>query len=345
VIIGKPAHIFALPQVPPQAAGIPDQKPNPVPLKTVFSDGRQIDISALLANIGKQRMSNLYPVAGLPLATGSSPVAGALYQSMLKSRPVDFAPTLPVAPKEPSADEAPTITKRFTGAASWITGSHTLVSIPSAATQDQVADVLKSVFPAQQADGVAKAAVEFVHSQGGHAVIVGIVTGGFIAAILAFLGYKENIVATAITGGLLTTIAVLFFGHASNPFIGKWTLNEMDSHYQIGRPPRQEAYEIAEEGNSLKISRTSIQEDGKRQETTYRVDPDGKQHSTVENGADSMTTTLAGTRLTTSYSKRGEVIETEARSLSADQKRMTVSIIARTPSGQPYSNVAVYDRK
>jgi hypothetical protein len=334
VIVARPANVFALPNAHTQAASVsPVKKLDPVPLKTILGDGRQIDISAVIANIGRQQFSTL------PLVTGF-PQPKAKEHESAKTSP----PQTDLARPEPCA-EAPTIVTRSKDAFSWWSGSKAVVAIPQTATQDQVSDLLRHILPPQQADGAAETALKFLHSHGGHALLVGITVGGLAGAILALFGYKKHIIGISIAAAIVAAGSAYFFGHEQNPIIGKWILNAIESHYQAGTPPREALYEIAEEGRGLKVSRVAIHEDGRHEDLAYHIDPNGKQHASVEKDTDSMTTSQVGNSLTTSYSKNGEVVSTETRSLSADQKRLTVTWLGRKANGEPYKNVAVYDRK
>jgi len=157
-----------------------------------------------------------------------------------------------------------------------------LVSVPQGATHKQIVDVMQTVMPVNQADSFADTALHLVHSQSGHAVLMGVTVGGIAAAILAFLGYERKIVIGGGTTVALVAIgAFLFYGHQENPFVGKWTLNALESHYESGTPPREASDEIAVEGDALKVVHLGILNDGTRDDRTYRIDGNGKWQTAI----------------------------------------------------------------
>lgn len=297
--IGKPVNVFALPAVQPQIPALTIA--NPTPLKTILGDGSQAPLSPLATRL-------LYDPS----------VLGFRLQGLVSAPP---PPQPPTAQAATAPAPAPTLVARYKDASAWWTGSQAFVHIPQAATHDQVASLLKDIMPANQADSVTDAALKLVHSQGGHAVFIGLTVGGLAAAILAFFGCRKKIII-----GVSAALAVLaaglgfFSGHQESPFAGKWTLNVLESHYEVGTPPREALDQIVAEGDGLKVTHAGVLNNGSRDDRTYQIGADGK-------GQDAN----AGV--------------SEARTISADQKRMTVTWTGRTAAGTPYHNVAIYDRK
>jgi hypothetical protein len=199
------------------------------------------------------------------------------------------------------------------------------------------------------ADGAANSILDFVHTQGCASVLFGVTVGGAAAALVGVFLPGTGIGTRAKIGATTALIAGLLFYFllpALNPFVGEWQMNAADSRYVLGSVPRAAKTVVSENGNALTISENVVDSDGKSQQLSYVVYPDGKDHPAEGiPGVDTTLTTLAKKHLTTLFTLNGRPIRTAERVISSDQKKMTETVTFPEPDGKGLKNVIVYETK
>lgn len=129
-------------------------------------------------------------------------------------------------------------------------------------------------------------------------------------------------------------------------FLGKWTLNREKSAYQLGQPPKVGSYNIEAEGKGLKVTMEWTALDDKDYSMVYHSIPDGKQYPYSENPAVDamMMEQVDALTLDTSAYKDGQVVSYARRQVSEDGRTMTIIMTGKTPSGEDYKNLAIYEK-
>jgi hypothetical protein len=131
-----------------------------------------------------------------------------------------------------------------------------------------------------------------------------------------------------------------------DPFYGLWKFNPERSHYEFGPMPHNAYYRIDPDEMRLKVTMDWDTTDGQHNHQVYYAVPDGKDHPYTESPAvDYVTTTRIDEHtLDTAAKKDGKVISYASRVLSEDGKLMTVTMSGNKPNGEPYSNIAIYEK-
>ena len=132
-------------------------------------------------------------------------------------------------------------------------------------------------------------------------------------------------------------------------FLGTWEMQPTQNNYQLGDPPVNGTYTIAEnpdgEGYLVTMAWTTL--DGRDVEMSYTAVPDGVDHP-YENPAvaDTVSMTRVDENTLDSDAKIGDKVTAYARRvLSADGQTMTVTQSGPTPDGGWFENVSVYVRR
>jgi hypothetical protein len=369
--VGKPVSVFAITPAPNPPGGVPGGTTSPdsviQPLETVLPNGNVVGMSPLIAKQGLRQFSTIdwsnypgfpasgpswqRPIGGLGGLTkaqtpqGIPPPASPPTQAgAAKPSIVGMAPSAPAARPASSVAEDESLKERLKSGWGFLSGTTTVVKVTEGMSRSDIIHHLPGWVAPQQANSIADAAMKALHSHGAHAVFIAITGGGILAAIARLLGARPEQAATiGVIGGILLLVLFYSLMKEKSPFIGKWNLNAIETSYELGIPPRQAVEEITDDNGKLKITRTGIEEGGKRDNATLEITLDGRPHDTGQ--GESVTATQKDHTLQLEFSRNGQASETEVQTLSADEKKMTVTTSGRSTNGTPYKNVAVYDRE
>jgi len=217
-------------------------------------------------------------------------------------------------------------------------------------TQAQVANPLITAgLHPDAANGMASAALNFVHSHGFTAALVGFSVAGGVAFIDSFIRpgkERRRPYGWYATAGIVGAFLFYFFTSSPNPFRGTWTLEATQSRYESGDPPREATCKIEEKGGGLAVSEDDVFPNGKVAHISYHLELDGKDHRAPDGAtADTMRSTLTKNTLETIFRKGGQIVSRETRVLSADQKLMTVTLSGVKSTKQEFKNISVYEKK
>ena len=156
--------------------------------------------------------------------------------------------------------------------------------------------------------------------------------------------FKHAIIFAALTVAFATPRAARA---QSDPRIGTWALNVAKSKYSPGPPPTKETRTYTKKGDTLSVSVESVDQQGHQVTLKYAA---------VENGKDYPLTGLPGgnaiamTRVNdhtfeADTKKDGKVIGTTQGEISKDGRAMILIFRSVSSSGQPVTNVALYEKK
>jgi hypothetical protein len=134
---------------------------------------------------------------------------------------------------------------------------------------------------------------------------------------------------------------------AVDPAIGTWELNLSKSKYYPGRPPKSETRTIAPSGRGVKYMAQAIDARGNHQLIVGTANYDGKDYP-VRGSAVAETISLKRVNtftVTFTQKKAGKVVVIGKRVVSKDRRTMTVMAQGTNATGQPFSDVLVFDKK
>ena len=136
----------------------------------------------------------------------------------------------------------------------------------------------------------------------------------------------------------------------SNPFVGTWKLNVAKSKYSPGPAPQSQTRTTEAQGDGVKVSTEGTSADGSRVAFGYTANYDGKDNPISGMGAPSGADSIAFKRTnpnTVEYTlkKAGRVVLTGRSVISHDGKVATLTTKGTNATGQPTSNVTVYDKQ
>ena len=132
-----------------------------------------------------------------------------------------------------------------------------------------------------------------------------------------------------------------------DPAVGNWKLNLAKSKYGPGiAPPKSVVVRIEPAGQGIKVTARTIGADGLVTETHYTAYADGQDYPvTGTRDYDSVSLKHNGSVVEGTRKKKGVVVQTYQRVLSADGKTMTVATTGVTQAGRPVNTVAVFERQ
>lgn len=129
-------------------------------------------------------------------------------------------------------------------------------------------------------------------------------------------------------------------------FLGKWTLEQDQSNYELGQPPQKGTYEISLLGDSkVQFGMNWTDQAGQTHSMSYAEVADGQVHAYDKQAiADEICLALESDTVLKSVAwKEGVVVLTAVRELLTDNK-MKVVMSGTLPDGRQYSNVAFYKK-
>ena len=134
---------------------------------------------------------------------------------------------------------------------------------------------------------------------------------------------------------------------ATDPFVGRWTLNTQKSKYPPGTCPKRMVIEMEPAGRGIRYHSETTLANGGSTYSDYTADYNGKQ--AIVMGARGMLLPVALKRTNTntvvaSYTKSLQVVATSRRVVSPDGRFMTITTTSQDRSGKPVTSVGVYER-
>jgi hypothetical protein len=134
---------------------------------------------------------------------------------------------------------------------------------------------------------------------------------------------------------------------ASDPFVGKWTLNIQRSKYPPGTCPKRMVIEMQPAGHCVRYHSETTLANGSSTYSDYTADYNGKQ--AIVMGAHGMRLPVSLKRansntVVASYTKSLQVVATSRRVVSQDGRIMTITTTSQDRSGKPVSSVGIYER-
>ena len=134
---------------------------------------------------------------------------------------------------------------------------------------------------------------------------------------------------------------------AADPVLGKWKLNVEKSRYLPGPAPKSQTRVYAAEANGVKVTITTVAEDGEAIVVEHPLNYDSKEQP-VRGSRQSDAIALQRIDEYTSESimkHAGKVIGTNRRVVAQDGKTMTITYEGLDSSGRQVKVTAVYDRQ
>jgi hypothetical protein len=131
-----------------------------------------------------------------------------------------------------------------------------------------------------------------------------------------------------------------------DPAIGNWQINLAKSKYARGTAPANLRVKIEAAGQGVKVTATTIRQNGQKIEVHYTAYLDGQDYP-VSGSPDYNTVSLTrkGNMVEGTRKKDGVVVQTYQRFVSDDRRTMTVATTGRDAAGNTLNSVAVFDRR
>ena len=131
-----------------------------------------------------------------------------------------------------------------------------------------------------------------------------------------------------------------------DPAIGNWQLNRAKSKYAPGTAPANLRVIVEAAGQGVKVTATTIRQNGQKIEVHYTAYLDGKDYPVSGSpDYDTVSLTRKGNMVEGTRKKDGKVVQTYQRFVSDDKKTMTVATTGRDAAGNTLNSVAVFDRR
>jgi len=133
----------------------------------------------------------------------------------------------------------------------------------------------------------------------------------------------------------------------SDPRVGTWILNVAKSKYSPGPPPTKETRTYTKQGETLSVSVESVDQQGHQVNLKYAAVENGKDYplTGLATGNSIAMTRLNDHDFKADTKKDGKIIGTTQGEISKDGKAMILVFRSTSPSGQPITNVALYEKK
>lgn len=135
----------------------------------------------------------------------------------------------------------------------------------------------------------------------------------------------------------------------NDPNIGTWKLNVAKSKFNPGPGPQSQTRTVQAQGAGVKVTMEGTAGDGSRIAYSYTANYDGKDNPITgtgqANGADTIALKGNGHTFEATTKKGAKVLTTNKNVVSKDGKVLTITAKGANASGQPVSNVIVYDKQ
>ena len=146
--------------------------------------------------------------------------------------------------------------------------------------------------------------------------------------------------------------AILFMGfalsaQAADPIVGTWKLNVAKSTYSPGPAPKSLTAKIEAAGKGEKLTADGVRGDDTPIHVEYTAQYDGKDYPISGSPtADTVSLKRLDANTTERIDKKGgKVTQTVTRKRSSDGKTATVTYKGTDAKGQPFNNVAVFEKQ
>ncbi len=131
-----------------------------------------------------------------------------------------------------------------------------------------------------------------------------------------------------------------------DPAIGNWQINLAKSKYARGTAPANLRVTIEAAGQGVKVTATTVRQNGQKIEVHYTAYLDGKDYPvTGSPDYDTVSLTRKGNMVEGTRKKDGQIVQTYQRFVSDDRKTMTVATTGKDAAGNTLNSVAVFDRR
>jgi len=157
----------------------------------------------------------------------------------------------------------------------------------------------------------------------------------------------KTILRTVFLAALLALGGVAVAAGSADPAIGNWTLNVAKSKFNPGPAPKSDTRTYADTPQGLALTWNRVLADGKEVHVTATIKYDGKDYPvTGSPDFDTLAVTQVDGHTVTSVTKKGgKVVGRSTRVVSMDGKTLTLASKGTGPTGAPFDNVQVYDRR
>jgi len=152
--------------------------------------------------------------------------------------------------------------------------------------------------------------------------------------------------ATALVMIVLALAAVELAAQDADPLVGTWELNVAKSKYTPGPAPKSETRTYVVAGQDIKASSEGVDGTGKPTAASWTVNYDGKDHPETGNpNADTLSLKRVNAFSAKFTQKRaGKVVITGTRTISRDDKVMTITSKGTNARGQTINDVEVFEK-
>jgi hypothetical protein len=151
-----------------------------------------------------------------------------------------------------------------------------------------------------------------------------------------------------------STLVVLFISlliggaaAATDPFLGKWTMDVKNSRYPVGTLPKNMVIEMEAAGEGIRYRSDATYTNGRTTHAQYTADYRGTPATVM--GSHSLLLPVSLKRLNrrtviATYMKGFEPVATSKRVVSMDGTHMTITTTSRDPSGKKATTIGLYRR-
>jgi hypothetical protein len=131
-----------------------------------------------------------------------------------------------------------------------------------------------------------------------------------------------------------------------DPAIGNWQVNLAKSKYAPGTAPANLRVTIEAAGQGVKVTATTLRQNGQKIEVHYTAYLDGKDYPvTGSPDYDTVSLTRKGNMVEGTRKRNGMIVQTYQRFVSEDRRTMTVATTGKDAAGNTLNSVAVFDRR
>jgi hypothetical protein len=131
-----------------------------------------------------------------------------------------------------------------------------------------------------------------------------------------------------------------------DPAIGNWQVNLAKSKYAPGTAPANLRVTIEAAGQGVKVTATTLRQNGQKIEVHYTAYLDGKDYPvTGSPDYDTVSLTRKGNMVEGTRKRNGTIVQTYQRFVSEDKRTMTVATTGKDAAGNTLNSVAVFDRR
>ena len=134
---------------------------------------------------------------------------------------------------------------------------------------------------------------------------------------------------------------------SADPFVGKWVLNPGRSKYPPGTCPRRMVIEMQSAGQGIHYRSETTYSDGITAHSEYTANYGGRQVLVVGDRGLLLPVSLKRADSHTviaSYMRGLQVVATSRRVVSRAGKRMTITTVAKDPSGKSVTYIGAYEK-